>query len=522
MGDSDSTYIGCPNCGVRYRWRNELASKKILCPCGCKFRMPNIAAGPPTTITLPPKGNAVTANAGLRPSAGQPPAEPAPIAASDAVGELARLHLLDDLKQKIDNDGTLASGRFVMPSANPDRQTERPPLSQREHPSRENMGHSPTVGEDGRLQLDLDDPLIPTQPDEPALGMGATSGSAGTGRDDPGATGNYDLNLDAFTPASTVISPDTSLGDVARPRSTSSDAMAVGEALSRADMKKKRKEEEDQEVLDDHMRSAYIYPLGCIIFGLILILLNVLALGPKVDNIVAAETAEEAAKDARNGGSKGLGGIGGMGGMGRYGALANEGPPPDSPAKAVAQDNSKSPASPEVLEMAKAPTPGKVHVISPTLIAVKTNPEYARQKAMYKLEVESHNKMIGRSLSSVFFMFLSTVYGFMGLLMCVKLMGSGFDGLISTMLKLVAIAFVLEGATSCVTTCLLIITEGYGGPVWMVTGVVALGLFWAMCAWLLEMTAVEVVIMYFCVFVATEMTLFGLLAYAVIALGLGP
>jgi hypothetical protein len=513
MGDSDSTYIGCPNCGVRYRWRNELASKKILCPCGCKFRMPNIAAGPPTTITLPPKGNAVTANAGLRPGVGQPSAEPTPIAASDAVGELARLHLLDDLKQKIDNDGTLNSGRFVMPSGgNADRPSERPPASR----ARPTGQSTPTVGEDGRLQLDLDDPAVPTEPDEPALALGASglvSVPMDTSSSDPGATGNYDLNLDAFTPASAVISPDTSLGDVARPQPTRSDAMVVGEALSRADMKKKRKEEEEQEVIEEHLRRAYIYPLACIIFGLVLILLNILVLGPKIDHMIAAEEANETAQKARNGGSR----------VGQFGQLANEGPAPDSPAKPVVLDNSKSPATPEVLAMVKAPNNIKAsaaHVMPSNMMAKSTNPEYERLKAMYHTQVESYGLMIARSLISVAFMFLSTVYGFIGLLLCVKLLGSGFDGLISTMLKLVAIAFVLEGSMSMVESFLLIITEGYGGPTGMVTGVVALALFWAMCAWLLEMTAVEILIMFASVFVLTKITIFSIKAYMLIALGI--
>ncbi len=513
MADSDSTYIGCPNCGVRYRWRNELASKKILCPCGCKFRMPNLAAGPPTTITLPPKGNAVTANAGLRSGSGADSGEPQPIATSDAVGELARLHLLDDLKQKIDNDGTLASGRFVMPSNNPDREIDR--SSSHRPPA------GPTVGEDGRLQLDLDDPLLPTQPDEPAP-VGSGNSPRPDAFDDSHNTGNYDLNLDAFTPASAVINPnDTSLGDLPRPKPDSNGAMAVGEALSRADMKKRRRDEEEQEVANDHLRRAYVYPLSCIIFGLALIVLNILVLGPKIDHMKASQSAIENANDAKSGRGSGHSMFGGFGGF-------DDSPSKDEPDKRIVQDNSKPATTPETIALVKnaqksdgTAVPSKAHTIPGNLLARESNAEYGRLKAAYDAEVEAPKWMILRSVRSVIFMFLSTVFGFIGLLLCVKIMGSAFDGIISTMLKLIAIAFVLEGSLTCVESCLDLITDGLGtsSMSWVMTGAVGYGLFWAMCAWLLEMNPMEITIMYASVYILSKVVLIALVVYVFLVLG---
>jgi hypothetical protein len=515
MADSDSTYIGCPNCGVRYRWRNELASKKILCPCGCKFRMPNIAAGPPTTITLPPKGNAVTANPAYRSGSGLDSADPQPIATSDAVGELARLHLLDDLKQKIDNDGTLSSGRFVIPSANSDSQ------SQQYHSRREHRHSSPTVGEDGRLQLDLDDPLLPSQTDESPPSSGITGISATTppsGYQDPGATGNYDLNLDAFTPASSVINPnDSTSSDTQQPKPNNSGAMAVGEAISRADMKKRRRDEEEHEVLQDHLRRAYVYPLGCIIFGLCLIVLNILVLGPKIDAMSASQSAIEQAKNARTGNSSHFS---------FFGTSFDDTPARDEPDKRVQLDNSKPNTSPDTQALVKAPVGkdgapvlAKAHAMPGNLMARESNAEYARLEAAYVSDVRAPAWMIGRSLKSIIFMFLSTIFGFIGLLLCVKLMGSAFDGIISTMLKLIAIAFVLEGSLTCVDACLDLITDGFGSShSWVMTGALGYGLFWAMCAWLLEMNPIEITIMYASVYILSKVVLVALFIYVVMGI----
>jgi len=45
MADSDAPIIRCPNCDKAYRWKIELAGKKVQCKCTQKFRVPALASG---------------------------------------------------------------------------------------------------------------------------------------------------------------------------------------------------------------------------------------------------------------------------------------------------------------------------------------------------------------------------------------------------------------------------------------------------------------------------------------------
>jgi len=61
MPESDALIIRCPNCDKPYRWKVELAGKKVQCKCGQKFRVPALASGaveaigPPIDAPKPPE-----------------------------------------------------------------------------------------------------------------------------------------------------------------------------------------------------------------------------------------------------------------------------------------------------------------------------------------------------------------------------------------------------------------------------------------------------------------------------------
>jgi hypothetical protein len=467
MEEGDSNYIGCPNCGVRYRWRNELASKKILCPCGCKFRMPNTGGGPPTTITLPPKGIAIV-GAGLRngPSVAES-LPPQPIDTNDAVGELARLHLLDDLKQKIDNDGTLNTGRFVMPSS----------------AGRGGQSSTGTSFNSYSEKLDTDDqndPLLAGVPEQPAKAGTPESlaNIAQSTRMDSGATGNYELNLDAFTPASSLISPSElrSPDGPAEPLSPPAAPKVGGEALSRAELKRRRQAELEEDVRIEHQRLAYVYPLGCAILGLLLIFADIFLLGPRVDQMGTLNRAERNAQSFFD--------------FGSYKSVRL-----DEPRLPVHTDNSLVDVAPATQDKARPPLKSESHVMPQGLLASSDNAIYTGQVAQYKTMVDGPSKMIRRSVESIVYIIFSFIFGIVGILACIKLLGSGFDGLISLTLKLLAISIVLQGSMACMSSVLFIITEGLHGGGYL-TMLLGLALFWAMCAWLLEMSWAEVLIMY--------------------------
>ena len=88
MADADGgAQIACPECGVPYPWRDQIARRKIRCPCGCKFRMPAEPAAAPVLlesaagsdeepVALDPERDAWAPEA--EPDASPPDGEPAP------------------------------------------------------------------------------------------------------------------------------------------------------------------------------------------------------------------------------------------------------------------------------------------------------------------------------------------------------------------------------------------------------------------------------------------------------------
>lgn len=95
---SEPQRIKCPNCGIGYPWRDAIANRKVLCPCGTKFRMPANAMGRATRIEAAPP-----LPSGRTPSKPAPPPAPAkPDPQAPTVAE--PLGLSDDDSLKIPDD----------------------------------------------------------------------------------------------------------------------------------------------------------------------------------------------------------------------------------------------------------------------------------------------------------------------------------------------------------------------------------------------------------------------------------
>ncbi len=50
MATPSAAGVSCPQCGRRYRWKPELAGRKLLCACGLKMRLPAEPGGAPVAV----------------------------------------------------------------------------------------------------------------------------------------------------------------------------------------------------------------------------------------------------------------------------------------------------------------------------------------------------------------------------------------------------------------------------------------------------------------------------------------
>ncbi|MEX0885655.1 MAG: hypothetical protein WD009_04370 [Phycisphaeraceae bacterium] len=54
MAQASQGRISCPHCGKHYRWKAELAGKKVTCKCGQKMRLPSESGGEAEALGPPP------------------------------------------------------------------------------------------------------------------------------------------------------------------------------------------------------------------------------------------------------------------------------------------------------------------------------------------------------------------------------------------------------------------------------------------------------------------------------------
>lgn len=98
MSGGQSVFMSCPSCAAKYRWKDELAGKKIKCAkCQSILRMPDDAAGQPAIVRKAGDDAAPAAPAAAKPAVAakaahapppappEPPAAPAPAAAKPSV-----------------------------------------------------------------------------------------------------------------------------------------------------------------------------------------------------------------------------------------------------------------------------------------------------------------------------------------------------------------------------------------------------------------------------------------------------
>lgn len=85
MTGGSPVFISCPSCAAKYRWKEELAGKKIKCAkCQAILRMPAESAGEATVIHKPAEEHAAPAAAPARPAAAAPARPTPPPAAAPA------------------------------------------------------------------------------------------------------------------------------------------------------------------------------------------------------------------------------------------------------------------------------------------------------------------------------------------------------------------------------------------------------------------------------------------------------
>ena len=85
---------------------------------------------------------------------------------------------------------------------------------------------------------------------------------------------------------------------------------------------------------------------------------------------------------------------------------------------------------------------------------------------------------------------------FVGLLVCVGLLGSAFGTLIPAVLKLFAIAALIIACGTTIDLGLDIVTQGFGGIGFWIQIALLYGLFWGLAAWLFDMEPLEITIMF--------------------------
>lgn len=55
MAEASDDRVACPNCGKQYRWKPDLAGRKVVCKCGQKMRLPTTVSGEIEPLGPPPK-----------------------------------------------------------------------------------------------------------------------------------------------------------------------------------------------------------------------------------------------------------------------------------------------------------------------------------------------------------------------------------------------------------------------------------------------------------------------------------
>ncbi|MFW6032948.1 MAG: hypothetical protein ACOCTI_06215 [Phycisphaeraceae bacterium] len=50
MAEASDGQVACPHCGKEYRWKPEIAGRKVRCKCGHKFRLPQEPGGAPEPL----------------------------------------------------------------------------------------------------------------------------------------------------------------------------------------------------------------------------------------------------------------------------------------------------------------------------------------------------------------------------------------------------------------------------------------------------------------------------------------
>ena len=106
-------------------------------------------------------------------------------------------------------------------------------------------------------------------------------------------------------------------------------------------------------------------------------------------------------------------------------------------------------------------------------------------------------------ISQVASVFLQWPLMFLALLLLVRMFGLAFEGLIMTLVKILAVVAVVNGCTEIAWVALDWVTGGYAGIGWYMIGALRFAAFWICSAALLELEYVEVSMFSFLSFVVS-------------------
>ena len=90
MAEASQGHVHCPHCGKRYRFKPELAGKKVTCKCGQKMRLPGDVTGEAVAIGPPPAPDPDESTYGLEVPEDQPDDDKPRIGAAAVIANQGR------------------------------------------------------------------------------------------------------------------------------------------------------------------------------------------------------------------------------------------------------------------------------------------------------------------------------------------------------------------------------------------------------------------------------------------------
>jgi hypothetical protein len=455
MSDPSVLRTICPSCGSKYKWAPEAAGRKFACKCGAVLRMP-------------PQGN--TPALLERPAGAATPAKSAtPAASVSPTGTIA------PAKDEYEIADEAAAHKPAPATGKPISKPEPLPVAQAPAAS----GRCPSCGqavkhsavicvncgfnlaEGKKLKTD-----VAVEPDAPA----------------PAAKPGVEPPPKAPAPAPAKHLP--------------------GATFASASMaKKKAIEEENQEVLKKARFTDLYLPVGLIILGFIMIVLNAMVLQPMGEAARANSFGMGAGTFGMDDGDDGSGAFGGDDDS-EDAAVEDDAEGDD----VINGDVGATSGAPAQTTPGNSTSSGSTTSGTPgTTGAPGTTGTTTIRMGRGRVLVSGRSPIPGYARTLIA-SFISTAiqlpFLVIGMLVVVRLFGTAFGPLSTALLKLFAIAITIQGSLYCLDSFLDIITEGFGAMGWMMTRSFTLAMMWMLSSILFELDFLEMFVLYLIAFLA--------------------